>query len=102
MLLWLLGAAAGCCVGHGNHPLLTGLHCLLSSDPLPAAWCLQEDFKSAVVASSGWSFRPERPDADGFIAQKWAWAADTPGVCLCVCGMGRKKAVQSCTVNTQH
>ena len=39
----------------------------------------QEAFKGTVVASSGFTYRPERPAAATFKAQKWAWAADTPG-----------------------
>lgn len=41
--------------------------------------CLQEDFKGTVVASQGFAYRPERPQAKGFVAQKWAWTGTQPG-----------------------
>lgn len=34
---------------------------------------LQDSFKDAVVASEGFAYRPERPAAQTFIAQKWGW-----------------------------
>lgn len=40
---------------------------------------LQEDFKPVVAASSGFRYRPERPDAPSLVAQKWAWTSSEPG-----------------------
>lgn len=40
---------------------------------------LQEDFKDLVKASRGFLFKPERPEAEGFVAQKWGWSSDEPG-----------------------
>lgn len=32
-----------------------------------------------MVASRGFAYRPERPQAEGFAAQKWAWTGTQPG-----------------------
>ncbi|KAL4448549.1 hypothetical protein ABPG75_005768 [Micractinium tetrahymenae] len=40
---------------------------------------IQEDFQAAVNASQGFGYRPERPRADTFVGQKWAWTAVEPG-----------------------
>ncbi|EFN58648.1 hypothetical protein CHLNCDRAFT_140901 [Chlorella variabilis] len=40
---------------------------------------LQEDFKGAVVASSGFEYRAERPRAATFVRQKWGWTGAAPG-----------------------
>lgn len=49
----------------------------------PPSIAQQEGFKQAVVASGGFSYRPEHPDATTFKAQKWAWASSTPGRGCC-------------------
>lgn len=40
---------------------------------------LQADFKGAVASAHGFAYRPERPQAKGFVAQKWAWTGTQPG-----------------------
>ena len=41
---------------------------------------LQEAFKRVVAAhSSGFAYRPERPDGSSFVDQKWGWSATKPG-----------------------
>lgn len=51
--------------------------------PFVAAHCnasKQEDFKGVVKAANGFVYRPERPDAETFVQQKWAWSGTGPGV----------------------
>lgn len=38
-----------------------------------------EDFKGVVKAANGFVYRPERPDAETFVQQKWAWSGTGPG-----------------------
>ncbi|KAL4423775.1 hypothetical protein ABPG75_001076 [Micractinium tetrahymenae] len=50
-----------------------------NSDAATTLCAIQEDFKGTVVASQGFTYRPERPQAKGFVAQKWAWTGTQPG-----------------------
>lgn len=55
--------------------------CLPSQPARRRAGCLslQESFKPMVVHSSGFEWRPERPDEPTFVEQKWGWTGHKPG-----------------------
>ena len=44
----------------------------------PSAWP-QADFKSTVVRSQGFEYKPQRPGATRLDSQKWAWIGAAPG-----------------------
>eukprot|EP00887_Chlorella_sp_A99_P006691 scaffold3.g6691.t1 len=50
-----------------------------TQDLPPSACLLQRDFEPAVVASANFSYQPERPNAEGFVAQKWGWSGQAAG-----------------------
>ena len=60
-------------------PLLQLLAGCLPACHLPTAFPLQEDFKPMVRRSSGFEWRPERPNATTFVEQKWGWTGQAVG-----------------------
>ena len=36
------------------------------------------------MASEGWQYAAQRPDAKNFVEQKWGWVSATPGESGCV------------------
>ncbi|PRW45267.1 hypothetical protein C2E21_6426 [Chlorella sorokiniana] len=50
-----------------------------SRDELPGVCAMQEEFKPIVKKAKGFEYLPERPDADGFMRQKWGWRGTKPG-----------------------
>lgn len=50
-----------------------------NTDSSTTLCAIQEAFKPIVVASHGFTYKPERPDAPNFITQKWGWTAEKPG-----------------------
>ena len=53
-----------------------------SSSPLPCSPVKQEAFKPIVKAAEGFQYLPERPEAEGFMRQKWGWRGTQPGAPL--------------------
>lgn len=54
------------------------------SSPLLPPYLPQQSFAPVVHNSSGsFAWRPERPAAPDFVAQKWAWSGFTPGGAFC-------------------
>ncbi|EFN55332.1 hypothetical protein CHLNCDRAFT_134328 [Chlorella variabilis] len=47
---------------------------------VPTSLCaMQEDFKELAVASAGFEYKPERPQEETFVGQKWGWTSQEPG-----------------------
>ena len=63
----------------------TAQHLVTPAHPLPLLppYLPQQSFAPVVHNSSGsFAWRPERPAAADFVAQKWAWSGFTPGGAL--------------------
>ena len=45
----------------------------------PPAAPPQRDFKAVVRRQRGWEYRPERPQLERWVEQKWGWSALEPG-----------------------
>ena len=39
----------------------------------------QEDFKPLVKTASGFVYKPEKPDGENYVRQKWGWSGTGPG-----------------------
>ena len=51
---------------------------LLAASLLPVP-PLQEEFEGVVVEQAGFKYKPERPQEETFVGQKWGWTAEKPG-----------------------
>jgi len=61
-------ACLGCAFSHRCTVLLLSPYCTVLYHTVP-----QEDFKPMVTKKSGFTWRPERPNAPTFVEQKWGW-----------------------------
>lgn len=49
----------------------------------PTTLCaMQEEFEGVVVEQAGFKYKPERPQEETFVGQKWGWTAEKPGAWL--------------------